>query len=107
MTTSLLETVWCDIPRRYVPSGYEFQRDVSGRISKVTRDGLPKRVKAVKRQAPQSVVPGSVIFSSEAEFGEILLIEITGGVVGAADFARPGGFTVRFVTSILHGLRMC
>jgi radical SAM superfamily enzyme YgiQ (UPF0313 family) len=81
----------CNIPGVYVPSGYEFQRDESGRISNVViRPGFPKRVKSVKRRNSRSVVPTSVLFSSEAEFGEILLIEINRGCGRRCRFCVSG-----------------
>lgn len=80
-----------DIPGVYIPGAYTFELDRKGLITDIVPDGgFPRRVKAVKRRSPDSLVPTSVLFTPEAEFGESLLVETNRGCSRGCRFCAAG-----------------
>jgi len=79
------------IPSVYVPSAYDFRFHEDGRIETILSEpGFPSRVIAAKRRGADDPVPVSVLFSPEAEFGDIALIEVNRGCGRGCRFCSGG-----------------
>lgn len=79
------------VPSVYVPSAYTLAYHDDGRIASIHhKSGFPERVRAAKRRGARDPVPVSVIFSPEAEFGEIALIEVNRGCGRGCRFCSGG-----------------
>ena len=80
-----------NIPGVYVPSAYKFHFNENGTISEISAEpGFPHKVHAVKRRSKKSSIPVSVLFSSQAEFGENFLIETNRGCGRGCRFCAGG-----------------
>ncbi|MGO9119143.1 MAG: radical SAM protein [Desulfomonilaceae bacterium] len=80
-----------NIPGVYVPSAYKFHFNENGTISEISAEpGFPHMVHAVKRRSKKSSIPVSVLFSSQAEFGESFLIETNRGCGRGCRFCAGG-----------------
>ncbi|MCA1959597.1 MAG: hypothetical protein LDL33_02285, partial [Desulfomonile sp.] len=79
------------LPSVYVPSAYSFTYREDGQIASVDRKpGFPAQVHASKRRGADDPVPVSVLFSPEAEFGDIALIEMSRGCGRGCRFCSGG-----------------
>jgi len=79
------------LPSVYVPSAYSFVYAEDGRIASVSCEpDFPARVHAAKRRGVDDPVPVSVLFSPEAEFGDIALIEVNRGCGRGCRFCSGG-----------------
>jgi radical SAM superfamily enzyme YgiQ (UPF0313 family) len=78
-------------PSVYVPSAYRFVYEKEGPISEIVPEpGFPERVTSAKRLSGDSPVPVSVLFSPEAEFRDIFLLEVNRGCGRRCRFCAGG-----------------